>query len=163
MTQSKIGVILAQVGTPKQSTKKTRLSRVAGKRIIFASLGLVTTGLGILGIFLPGLPTTVFIIIALWAFSRSSTKLHHWLLKLPILRETLQEIEIYQRRKDLPLMTKIVSQSAAWLSCVICAIVFQSWILTSILAVAAISCSVFMYFTPTRVADKSAKSELLDV
>lgn len=136
---------------------------MAGKRIIYICLGLITTVFGIAGIFLPGLPTTVFIIIALWAFSRSSAKLHRWLLKLPILRETLQEIATYQRQKDLPLMAKIVSQSAAWLSCVICAIVFQSWILTGIFAAAAISCSVFMYLTPTRVANKSAKTELLDV
>jgi uncharacterized membrane protein YbaN (DUF454 family) len=136
---------------------------VTGKRIAYIGLGLITTMLGIAGIFLPGLPTTVFIIIALWAFSRSSPKLHRWLIKLPILRETLQEIDIYQRQKDLPLPTKIISQSAAWLSCIICGIVFQSLILTIILMIAAVACSIFMFFTPTRTANKHVDPELLDI
>lgn len=134
-----------------------------GKRIAYVGLGIVTTTLGILGIFIPGLPTTVFILIALWAFSRSSTRLHQWLVKLPILRETLREIDVYQKQKDLPLATKIISQTAAWLSCVICGIIFHSWVLTTILMAAALSCSIFMYRTPTRMTPKHADTELLDV
>ena len=88
------------------------------KRLLYATLGLVATGTGILGIFVPGLPTTVFIIVALWAFSRSSPRLHMWLTKLPILRTTLLEIETYQKQKDIPLRAKIISQTAAWLYCV---------------------------------------------
>lgn len=42
----------------------------------FAVLNLAT---GIVGIFLPGLPTTVFILIAAWAAARSSPRLHAWL------------------------------------------------------------------------------------
>lgn len=44
--------------------------------LVFAVLNLIT---GIIGIFLPGLPTTVFILIAAWAAARSSPRLHAWL------------------------------------------------------------------------------------
>lgn len=136
---------------------------MAGRRIAYIVLGFAMTFLGIIGIFIPGLPSTVFILIALWAFSRSSAKLHQWLTKLPILRQTIQEIDVYQKQKDLPISTKIISQTAAWLSCIICTIIFQSLALTIVLLVAAVACSVFMYMTPTRAHSSNEEAELLDV
>jgi len=133
---------------------------VVGKRIFYVALGFVTTGLGILGIFLPGLPTTIFIIIALWAFSQSSPRLHRWLTKLPILRETMQQIEIFHKHKNLPVRTKLISQGAAWISCVAGALIIQSWPITIVLAAAAISCSVFMYIVPTRPATEIVESTI---
>lgn len=44
--------------------------------LVFAVLNLIT---GVIGIFVPGLPTTVFILIAAWAAARSSPRLHAWL------------------------------------------------------------------------------------
>ncbi len=43
-------------------------------------LGIVCVALGTLGLFLPLLPTTVFILIAAWAFSKSSPELHNWMI-----------------------------------------------------------------------------------
>ena len=50
------------------------------KRIVLIALGWLCVGLGFIGIFVPGIPTTIFLIIALWAFSKSSKKLQNWLL-----------------------------------------------------------------------------------
>ena len=50
------------------------------KRIALIALGWLCVGLGFIGIFVPGIPTTIFLIIALWAFSNSSKKLQNWLL-----------------------------------------------------------------------------------
>ena len=50
------------------------------KRIVLIALGWLCVGLGFIGIFVPGIPTTIFLIIALWAFSNSSKKLRDWLL-----------------------------------------------------------------------------------
>ena len=49
-------------------------------RIILLSLGLLCVGLAFIGIFIPGIPTTPFLIVALWAFAQSSKKFHAWLL-----------------------------------------------------------------------------------
>ncbi len=46
-------------------------------------LAYVSLGLGIVGVFVPGLPTTVFILIAAYAASRGSETLHHYLLTHP--------------------------------------------------------------------------------
>jgi uncharacterized protein len=45
--------------------------------------GLLAVALGAIGIVVPGLPTTVFFIIAAWCFSHSSARLEQWVLNLP--------------------------------------------------------------------------------
>ncbi len=51
------------------------------KRIIYISVGLLCVGLGALGVIVPGLPTTPFLLLASWCFYHSSQRLQDWLLK----------------------------------------------------------------------------------
>lgn len=46
-------------------------------------LAYASLGVGIVGIFVPGLPTTVFVLISAWAAARGSDRLHNWLLRHP--------------------------------------------------------------------------------
>jgi len=50
------------------------------KKIILISLGWLCIGLAFIGVLVPGIPTTIFLIVALWAFAQSSEKFHSWLL-----------------------------------------------------------------------------------
>ncbi|MCP3991167.1 MAG: DUF454 domain-containing protein [Actinomycetia bacterium] len=52
-------------------------------RLIWLTAGLTCVGVGGVGIVVPGLPTTVFFIMAAWCFSRSSKRLERWVLELP--------------------------------------------------------------------------------
>ena len=45
----------------------------------FFTLGILSLSLGYVGILIPGLPTTVFILIAAWAFSKCSDRFTAWL------------------------------------------------------------------------------------
>lgn len=59
------------------STPLSALQQV--RRFLFLLLALVFLGLGILGVFIPGLPTTVFILLAAWSAAKGSPKLLAWL------------------------------------------------------------------------------------
>ena len=50
------------------------------RRHLWMALGWVALGLGVLGILVPLLPTTPFLILAAYLFSRGSERLHAWLL-----------------------------------------------------------------------------------
>lgn len=50
------------------------------KRYLYITLGLITLGLGLLGIVTPGLPTTPFILLTGVLFAKGSPRLHQWLL-----------------------------------------------------------------------------------
>jgi len=73
-------------------------------RIIYLSLGGLFVALGLLGAFLPVLPTTPFLLLALWAFARSSERLHSWLLHHPRFGPTLQA---WEQSRTIPLRIKI--------------------------------------------------------
>ncbi len=56
----------------------------AAKRHLFFAIGLAATGLGLVGAFLPIMPTVPFLLVGVWAFSRSSQRFHDWLYHHPV-------------------------------------------------------------------------------
>jgi uncharacterized membrane protein YbaN (DUF454 family) len=62
--------------------------------------------LGVLGTVLPIVPTTPFMLLALWAFSASSERFHDWLYHHRIFGPPLQR---WRRERVVPLWTKVVA------------------------------------------------------
>ncbi len=66
------------------------------KNLWFKALGLILVALGIIGIVLPVMPTTIFFILALTCFTRSSPALEQWLLNHPRYGATLQQWQAHK-------------------------------------------------------------------
>ena len=83
------------------------------KRIAYISLGWLSLIAGVIGIFLPLLPTTPFILLTAWCFSRSSTRFHFWLTQHrffgPIVRD-------WQSGNGIPKKTRNRALIVMWLS-----------------------------------------------
>jgi len=118
-------------------------------RILYGALGIFCTLLGIIGVWVPGLPTTVFILIALWALSQSSERMHAWLLKLPVLKVAIKEANRFQEEGTVDRRVKLVSQTCSWISFVGVALLTQNLIASVAVFLLATSCSVFMWWVPT--------------
>ena len=71
-------------------------------------VGLVAVGVGTIGIVVPGLPTTVFFIVAAWCFSRSSPRLERWVLNLPRVGPMVGD---YRAGLGMPLRAKAIAIS----------------------------------------------------
>lgn len=74
----------------------------------YFALGWVFVGTGVVGAFLPVLPTTPFMILALWMFSKSSARFHNWLYHHPIFGPPLQK---WQQHRVIPPLAKMASVS----------------------------------------------------
>ena len=85
----------------------------------FAALAYLFAGLALLGVFLPGLPTTPFVLLAAWAASRGSQRLHDWLYEHPRLgpplRDWRDERAITLRARMLALGLLALSWVLMWL------------------------------------------------
>jgi uncharacterized membrane protein YbaN (DUF454 family) len=73
-------------------------------RFFYAFGGTLALGLAILGIFVPGLPTTPLALLSAALFARSSKKMYNWLINSKILGP---KIKNYQRRKGVTRRGKV--------------------------------------------------------
>ena len=80
-------------------------------RLLWVLLGSLSVGMGVIGIFVPGWPTTIFLIIASYLYIRSSAKLYNWLINNKILGIYLKN---YYSGKGMPLKAKIFSILMMW-------------------------------------------------
>ena len=89
--------------------------------LIFA--GTMCVALGVLGMFLPLLPTTVFLLMAAYCYSRSSERFHNWLLNN---RWCGAYISNYKSGKGISMRQKISTIALLWVS-----ISFSIWMLSA--------------------------------
>lgn len=73
------------------------------KKLLYLTLGLALVAIGIVGIFLPLLPTTIFFILAAGCFAKSNPKLENWILTHPKIGPSVIQ---WQQHKVIPLRAK---------------------------------------------------------
>jgi len=80
-------------------------------RIFFIVLGILCVILAALGVLLPGLPATPFLLLASYLFARSSKRMHDWLVNNRVFGPILSD---FLDRKGIRLHIKVISILTMW-------------------------------------------------
>ena len=120
----------------KTSGEFLLLSYLCTMKTLQTALGILALALGILGIFLPLLPTTPFLLLAASLFFRSSPKLYDRLLNHKQLGPYIRQ---FREQRAIPLRGKILSISMVWITLSYCAFtVSPIWWVKALFALLAI-------------------------
>jgi uncharacterized membrane protein YbaN (DUF454 family) len=87
--------------------------RTTAKRRLLIGAGTLSTGLGIIGIFIPILPTTPFLLLAAACYMRSSERFYQWLINNRIFGAYVRN---YIEGRGMPVRIKIFTILLLWLA-----------------------------------------------
>ncbi len=136
-----IHVTVLSVLTERESDKKNNMQR----KLLFLS-GLMAVGLGVLGIFLPLLPTTPFLLLAAFCFARSSPRFYHWLNSNRYLNSY---IENYRNGRGVPRRIKIQSLGFLWVVLFLSSFWIQSFLYWGLLLAVGIGVTIHIAMLKT--------------
>ena len=122
---------------PNSRTRKQKIFRT----LLFIA-GTFSLALGAVGIFLPILPTTPFLLLSAACYLRSSERMHKWLLNN---RWFGKYIRNYQEGKGIPLKTKILAMIVLWVAILYSAFIALDEILIAQIALLAIALGVSVH------------------
>lgn len=132
---------------PANRENATRFAR-CGARIAVMAFGWLNVGLGVVGIVVPGMPTTVFLLMALWAFSKCSTRFHRWLYNHGTLGPPIRD---WHERRVIPARAKAAALAMMSMNVAILALfVAESWLLPSAVAACLVPVAAFILTRPSR-------------
>ena len=121
-----------------QSDPAKQPHRNAFVRSIYFGLGVMFFGLGLLGVIVPGLPTTVFVLLAGFCWAKSSERFYRWLANHKVFGKMLKD---WQERRAMPRFAKYLAWLMMGLSMMILYVILPNerlWIW----ALATLSCVV---------------------
>ena len=83
------------------------------RKTLLITAGTICVVLGTLGVFVPVLPTTPFLLLAAACYARSSHRFYQWLISNRIFGRYIRN---YREGKGIPLRTKVVALTLLWLT-----------------------------------------------
>lgn len=117
-------------------------------KYVYSIIGFISVFLGVLGIFLPVLPTTPFLLLAAAMFFRSSPDAYHWLMEHPHLGPYIKS---FREDKSIPLRIKIIAVSTLWITFMHCIIfVFEYWWVKLMMSLLAIGITIYILSFKTK-------------
>ncbi len=125
------------------------------KKFLLAGIGFLAITLGIIGIFIPLLPTTPFLILASYCFLRSSNRWYNWLIHHKLLGKYIYN---YLKYKAVPFRTKISAIIILWVSITFSIILTTNLHVLIVLIVVGVGVSMHLLSLRT-ICDDEMKSE----
>ena len=120
----------------------TKLKKQKVLRALLIAAGTVCLCLGAVGIFMPILPTTPFLLLSAACYLRSSERMHKWLLDNRWFGEYIKN---YQAGRGIPLKTKILALTVLWLTILFSTIFVVNEILIAQIVLLAIATGVSIH------------------
>ena len=122
-------------------------------RILFSGVGLLFIGLGVVGAFLPLMPSTVFLIIAAWCFARGNPRLYRQLRR----HRAFAPVRDWQKGRGLSAGAKVAALSSITLTFSLTIIfVIEQPLFRVLLAGFALGLSVYLLRQPSSKPLKSS-------
>jgi uncharacterized protein len=123
--------------------------RIGVVRWLWFGLGWVAVGVGSVGIVIPGLPTTIFFIIAAACFSRSSPRFEQWVLSRPGVGPMVRD---YRAGLGMPRRAKVAAIGSIAVVCGISAVIAadRPWLAAVIAGAGAIGIGWILWRVPTK-------------
>jgi uncharacterized membrane protein YbaN (DUF454 family) len=115
------------------------------RRAALLVCGTLSLGLGVLGIFVPLLPTTCFLLVAAWCYARSSQRLYDRLMRARWIGGYLRR---YRDERSIPIHVKIASLVMMWITIGYSVLVFPNMAVRIALLVTAIAVTWHLYRLP---------------
>jgi len=132
--------------TDEQFDQNKLVKSKIGRKILIV-LGSLFVVIGLIGIFLPVLPTTPFLLLAAWCYARSSERFYNWLITNKWFGEYIRN---YQEGRGIPLKVKILAILFLWATILISIYFFVTNIyIRIILIVIASAVTVHILMLPT--------------
>ena len=117
------------------------------KKAIFVAAGTISLGLGILGVFLPVLPTTPFLLLSAACYYKGSERMHRWLLNNKWFGSYIRN---YKEGKGISQMGKILTLIVLWITiCYSAIFIVNNYIVQIVLLAIAIAVTVHVITLPT--------------
>ncbi|CAG9170364.1 YbaN family protein [Cupriavidus pampae] len=140
---------------PQEPGSHSRYSRPV--RALWVTLGVISLVLGIIGIFLPLLPTTPFVLLAAACFARGSARFHTWLVSHPRFGPTILD---WQKHRAIPWRAKVFALSTMWVSMGTTAWFLRARPYASLTLIGiALAVSIWMLRLPTRAPASRSSSQ----
>lgn len=127
------------------STKNTPYSSLM--RVLFFILGCVFLIIGAVGIITPGLPTTVFVLLAAACWARSSKRFYQWLIQHHIFGKMIRDWENY---RAIPRQAKFMAWGMMSISCISSFYLLPSskWWISCFASLICLATTIWMYHLP---------------
>jgi uncharacterized membrane protein YbaN (DUF454 family) len=114
-------------------------------RLLFFVAGLILTAIGVINVFIPGPPTTIFLILAAACFARSSPKLEAWLVNHPRFGPS---IVAWRKTGAIPRKIKYIAIGSMAVSFVIVLLIHLALLWTWLIGLMLLACALFVATRP---------------